>query len=131
MPDSNGGLGHDYGSLFVGAAGAASHSASAATATPSASPSIVSRVTSKPTSFESVKSKFLDQIRRQDAVIIADFKTDQEIEIEMMPDTNLDAARAKKAASVVAQQWMELSGQHGVSVSIWQGANLLAKESSP
>jgi hypothetical protein len=119
------------GALFT-SAGAASHVASAAT-TPSPSPSIVSRVTSKPspTSFESVKTKFLDQIRRLDAVIIADFKADQEIEIEIMPDVNFDSAKAKKAALVVAQQWKELSGQHPVSVSIWQGANLLAKEGTP
>jgi len=84
-----------------------------------------------PASLDSLKDKFLDQIRAQSAVSIADFRTDQEIEIELQPEANFDPAKAKSAALTIAKGWQQLSGQTKVSVSIWQGANLLARESRP
>jgi hypothetical protein len=59
------------------------------------------------------------------------FRTDQEIEIEIAPEVNFDSAKAKNAALTVAKGWHELSGIPKVSVSIWQGANLLVRESVP
>jgi hypothetical protein len=102
------------------------HSTTSAMATQSAS---VSKQT--PISLASLKNRFLDQIRIQKAVSIADFRTDQEIDIEIQSESNFDSAKAKKAALTVAKGWQELSGLPTVSVSIWQGANLLAKESFP
>ena len=67
----------------------------------------------------------------QKAVSVADFKTDQEIEIEIQPEFNLDFTKAKSVALVVAKGWQELSGEPKMSVSIWQGASLLARESVP
>jgi hypothetical protein len=96
-------------------------------------PSAPTRLVSKQTaiSLDSLKNRFLDQIRTQKTVSIADFRTDQEIEIEIQPESNFDSAKAKTAALTVAKGWQELSGLAKVSVSIWQGANLLAKESFP
>jgi hypothetical protein len=79
----------------------------------------------------SLKDKFLDQIRTQESVSIADFRTDHEIEIELQPEASFDSAKAKNAALAIAKEWQKLSGQSNISVSIWQGARLLAKESLP
>lgn len=98
-------------------------------ATPSPTVEIVSKET--PTSLESLKTRFLDQIRIQKAVSMADFRRDQEIEIEIQPEANFDSAKAKNVALTVAKGWQKISGQAKVSVSVWQGVNLLAKESVP
>jgi hypothetical protein len=45
--------------------------------------------------------------------------------------SNFDSVKAKQVALAVAKGWHELSGQPKVSVSVWQGVNLLAKESVP
>ena len=97
--------------------------------TPSAPTRVVSKQT--PITLASLKNRFLDQIRVQKTVSIADFKTDQEIEIEIAPESNFDSAKAKNAALTLAKGWQKISGQPKVSVSIWQGVNLLAKESVP
>jgi hypothetical protein len=73
----------------------------------------------------------LDQIRFQETVSVADFRTDQEIEIDIQSDSNFDSAKAKNVALTVAKGWQKISGQAKVSVSIWRGVNLLAKESVP
>jgi hypothetical protein len=62
---------------------------------------------------------------------MADFRRDQEIEIEIQPEANFDSAKAKNVALTVAKGWQKISGQAKVSVSVWQGVNLLAKESVP
>jgi hypothetical protein len=62
---------------------------------------------------------------------MADFRTDQEIEIEIAPEVNFASAKAKNAALTLAKGWQKISGQPKVSVSIWQGASLLAKENVP
>jgi hypothetical protein len=56
-------------------------------------------------------------LRTQGAVSIADFRTDQEIEIEIQPEANFDSAKAKNAALTVAKEWQKISGQPKVSVS--------------
>jgi hypothetical protein len=53
----------------------------------------------------------LDQIRTQQTVSIADFRTDQEIEIEIQPESNFDSAKAKNAALTVAKGWHNESHQ--------------------
>jgi hypothetical protein len=63
-----------------------------------------------PTSLASLKNKFLDQIRIQKAVSVDDFRTDQEIEIDIQPESNFDSAKAKSAALTVAKGWRALSG---------------------
>jgi hypothetical protein len=118
------GIGAVIGSSVTGA-----HSTTSAMVTPSAPTRLVSKQT--PISLDSLKNRFLDQIRMQKAVSIANFRTDEEIEIEIQAESNFDSAKAKNAALTVAKGWRELSGQRKVSVSIWQGANLLAKESLP
>jgi hypothetical protein len=125
-----------FWALIVGASivsSAKAHSTTSAQLTPSASPSATAQLSSKrtPMSLDSLKENFLDQIRAQKTVSIADFKTDQEIEIEIQPESNFDSAKAKNAALTVAKGWHELSGIPKVSVSIWQGANLLVRESVP
>jgi hypothetical protein len=119
---------------IIASLSAEAHSITSAKATPSASPSATIQLASKqaPMSLSSLKNRFLDQIRLQNSVSTADFgTTDQEIEIQIQSDSSFDAAKAKKAALAVAQGWHELSGQPKVSVSIWQGVDLLAKESFP
>ena len=98
-----------------------------------ARPSVPTPLVSKqtPISLDSLKNRFLDQIRVQKTVSIADFRTDQEIEIEIAPESNFDSAKAKNAALTLAKGWQKISGQPKVSVSIWQGVSLLAKESIP
>jgi hypothetical protein len=118
------GIGAIIGSFVTGA-----HSTTSAMVTPSAPTRLMSRQT--PISLDSLKNRFLDQIRTQRTVSIADFRTNQEIEIEIQPESNFDSAKAKNAALTVAKGWHELSGLPKVSVSIWQGANLLANESFP
>jgi hypothetical protein len=117
------GIGAVIGSFVTGA-----HSTTSAMVTPSAPTRLVSKQT--PISLDSLKNRFLDQIRTQKTVSIADFRTDQEIEIEIQPESNFDSAKVKNAALTVAKGWQELSGLPKVSVSIWQGANLLAREYS-
>jgi len=116
------GIGAFIGSFLTGA-----YSTSSAIARPSVPTPLVSKQT--PISLESLKNRFLDQIRVQKTVSIADFKTDQEIEIA--PEFNFDSAKAKNAAFALAKGWQKISGQPKVSVSIWQGVSLLAKESIP
>lgn len=114
----------------VADAAARSHSTeSSASAIHSPTPEILSTPT--PLSLASLKDRFLDQIRAQPTVSIADFRTDQEIEIELQSEANFDFAKAKKAALTIAKEWQKLSGQPEVTVSIWKEANLLAKESVP
>jgi hypothetical protein len=126
-----------FWALIVGASivsSAKAHSMTSAQLTPSAGPSATVQLASKqtPMSFDSLKEKYLDQIRHQNSVSMADFgTTDQEIEIQIQSDSNFDAAKAKKAALVVAKGWHDLSGRPKVSVSIWKDADLLAKESYP
>lgn len=114
--------------------GAEAHSISSAKVAPSASPFATTQLVSKqtPMSLASLKIRFLDMIRTKNAVSMADFGvTDQEIEIQIQPDSNFDSAKAKQVALTVAKGWKELSGLPKVSVSVWQGVNLLAKESVP
>jgi hypothetical protein len=118
------GIGAFIGSFLTGA-----YSTTSAIARPSVPTPLVSKQT--PISLDSLKNRFLDQIRVQKTVSIADFKTDQEIEIEIAPESNFDSAKAKNAALTLAKGWQKLSGQPKASVSIWQGVNLLAKESVP
>lgn len=128
------------GSLFVWFAvlGSIGHSVSAAkshstasftTAIHSPTPEILNTPT--PLSHASLKDKFLDQLRVQPTVIMANFKTDKEIEVELRPEANFDYAKAKNAAIAIAKTWQSLSGQPEVTVSIWKEANLLAKETVP
>ena len=65
------GIGALIGSFVTGA-----HSTTSAMVTPSAPTRLVSRQT--PISLDSLKNRFLDQIRTQQTVSIADFRTDQE-----------------------------------------------------
>jgi hypothetical protein len=118
------GIGAFIGSFLTGA-----YSTTSAIARPSVPIPLVSKQT--PIGLESLKNRFLDQIRVQKTVSIADFKTDQEIEIEIAPESNFDSAKAKNAALTLAKGWQKISGQPKVSVSIWQGVSLLAKESIP
>jgi hypothetical protein len=85
------------------------HSTTSAMVTPSAPTRLVSRQT--PISLDSLKNRFLDQVRTQQTVSIADFRTDQEIEIEIQPESNFDSAKAKNAALTVAKGWHNESHQ--------------------
>jgi hypothetical protein len=116
---------------LIGVSRTEAHSTTAITQSPS--PSTTTQLISKqtPISLASLKNKFLDHIRMQKTVSVADFRTDKEIEIEVQPESNFDSAKAKNAALTVAKGWQALSGQPKVSVSIWQGSNMLAKESFP
>jgi hypothetical protein len=61
------------------------------------------QLASKPAtmSLASLKNRFLDNIRQQKSVIMANFgTTDMDIEIQMQPDSHLDPAKAKKAGAV-------------------------------
>jgi hypothetical protein len=118
----------------IASLGAESRSTTSSRVTPPAGSSATTRLASKQAtvSLASLKIRFLDMIRTKNAVSMADFgATDQEIEIQIQPDSNFDSTKAKNAAITVAKGWQELSGQPKVSVSIWQGVNLLAKESFP
>jgi hypothetical protein len=125
-----------FWALIVGASIVSSAKAHATSAqfTPAVSPSATTTLASKqaPKSLDSLKEKYLDQIRHQNLVNMANFgTTDQEIDIQIQSDSSFDAAKAKKAALVVAKGWHDLSGQAKVFVSIWKDADLLAKESYP
>jgi hypothetical protein len=117
---------------FIGSLGMAARS-NASAPTPSANPSPTAQLVSKqtPMSLAVLKNRFLDQIRLQETVSMADFRTDQEIEIDVQSQSNFDSAKAKNVALTVAKGWQKISGQPKVSVSVWQGVNLLAKESVP
>jgi hypothetical protein len=89
-----------------------------------------SRSTSKisPLSRDAVKERFLDNIRAQRSVVTASFLGEDQLEIQLQADISFDSDKAKNAALIVAKSWQNLSGQQNITVSVWQGANLLAKE---
>lgn len=119
-----------FWALIVGAfivSSAKAHSTTSAQLTPSATAQLASKQT--PMSLDS-KRKILDQIRHQNLASMANFgTTDQDIDIQIQSDSSFDAAKAKKAALVVAKGWHDLSGQPKVFVSIRKDADLMAKES--
>jgi hypothetical protein len=75
-----------------------------------------------------VKERFLDNIRAQRSVVTASFLGEDQLEIQLQADISFDSDKAKNAALIVAKSWQNLSGQQNITVSVWQGANLLAKE---
>jgi hypothetical protein len=56
---------------------------------------------------------------------------DDQLDIQLQSDISFDLAKAKNAAITVAKSSQQLSGQRKISVAVWQGANLLAKETLP
>jgi preprotein translocase subunit SecF len=102
-----------FWALIVGASivsSAKAHSTTSAQFTPSATAQLASKQT--PMSLDSLKEKYLDQIRYQNSVSMANFgTTDQEIEIEIQPESNFDSAKAKNAALTVAKGWHNESHQ--------------------
>lgn len=76
-----------------------------------------------------MKERFLDNIRAQKSVVTAFFLGEDQLEIQLQSDISFDSDKAKDAALTVAKRWQQLSGQHKISVLVWQGANLVAKES--